>query len=98
MPGPFSLGTPGALEGAYEQAGFREIDVRMVEAPLRFESAAECVRFERESFGALHAMLAGVSEQERDEAWAEIERELRRFETPDGFVGPCELLVGAATK
>jgi ubiquinone/menaquinone biosynthesis C-methylase UbiE len=98
MPGPFSLGTPGTLEGAYEQAGFREIDVRMVEAPLRFESAAECVRFERESFGALHAMLAGVSEQERDEAWAEIERELRRFETPDGFVGPCELLVGAATK
>jgi SAM-dependent methyltransferase len=97
-PGPFSLGTPGALEAAYEQAGFRDVDVRTVEAPLHFNSAAECVRFERESFGALHAMLAGVSEQERDEAWVEIERELRQFETPDGFVGHCELLVGAATK
>jgi ubiquinone/menaquinone biosynthesis C-methylase UbiE len=98
MPGPFSLGTPGTLEAAYEQAGFREIDVRTIEAPVRFSSAAECVRFERESFGALHAMLTGVSEQGQDQAWAEIEQELRQFETPDGFVGPCELLVGAATK
>jgi hypothetical protein len=86
------------LETAYDEAGFREIEVRTVEAPVRFSSAAECVRFERESFGALHAMLAGVPEQERQEAWAEIEEELKQFEGPDGFDGPCELLVGAATK
>jgi hypothetical protein len=43
-------------------------------------------------------MLAAVPEDERGGAWAEIEEELRRFEGPDGFVGPCELLVGAATK
>ena len=30
--------------------------------------------------------------------WTEIEKELRRFEGPDGFVGPCELLVGAARR
>ncbi len=98
LPGPFSLGARGVLEAAYEEAGFREIEVRAVQAPVRFRSAAECVRFERESFGALHAMLAGVSEEEREEAWTEIEQELRRFESPDAFVGPCELLVGAATK
>ena len=98
LPGPFSLGQPGVLEGAYEEAGFHEAEVRAVNAPVRFSSAADCVRFERESFGALHAMLAGVPEAERQEAWAEIEDELRRFEGPEGFVGPCELLVGAATK
>ena len=98
LPGPFSLGQPGALEAAYEEAGFREPEVRAVDAPVRFSSAAECVRFERESFGALHAMLATVPEDERAEAWAEIEEELRQFEGPEGFVGPCELLVGAATK
>ena len=97
LPGPFSLGRPGALEAAYEQAGFGEIEVRAVDAPLRFPSAADCLRFERESFGALHTMLAGVSEAEREGAWAEIEEALRQFEGPDGFVGPCELLVGAAT-
>ena len=98
LPGPFSLGQPGALEATYEEAGFREPEVRAVDAPVRFSSAAECVRFERESFGALHAMLAAVPEDERHQVWAEIEEELRQFEGPDGFVGPCELLVGAATK
>jgi SAM-dependent methyltransferase len=97
LPGPFSLGQPGALEAAYESAGFASVDVRAIDAPLRFASASECVRFERESFGALHAMLAGVSEADRELAWAEIEDALGRFEGPDGFVGPCELLVGAAT-
>jgi ubiquinone/menaquinone biosynthesis C-methylase UbiE len=97
LPGPFSLGQPGVLEAAYEQAGFAEVELRAVDASLRFPSAADCLRFERESFGALHAMLAGVSEEEREQAWAEIEQELRQFEGPDGFVGPCELLVGAAT-
>jgi ubiquinone/menaquinone biosynthesis C-methylase UbiE len=98
LPGPFSLGQPGVLEAAYEEAAFQEAEVRAVDAPVRFPSAAECVRFERESFGALHAMLAGVPEDERQRVWAEIEDELRQFEGPDGFVGPCELLVGAATK
>ena len=98
LPGPFSLGQRGALEAAYEQAGFRECEVRVVDAPVRFSSAAECVRFERDSFGALHAMLAPVPEEERSDVWAEIEEELRQFEGPEGFVGPCELLVGAATR
>ena len=88
LPGPFSLGQPGALEAAYEEAGFREPEVRAVDAPVRFSSAAECVRFERESFGALHAMLAAVPEDERREAWAEIEEELHRFEGPKASSGP----------
>lgn len=98
LPGPFSLGQPGVLEAAYDEAGFGEVEVRTVQAPVRFSSAAECVRFERESFGALHAMLAGVPEHERQEAWFEIESELGRFEGPHGFEGPCELLVAAGTK
>jgi ubiquinone/menaquinone biosynthesis C-methylase UbiE len=98
VPGPFSLGPPGALAAAYKAVGFREVEVQTVKAPVRFASTAECVRFERESFGALHAMLADVGERERELAWAEIEAGLRQFEGPDGFVGPCELLVGAATK
>ena len=98
IPGPFSLGQPGALEAAYEEAGFGDIEVRSVDAPVRFSSAAECVRFERESFGALHQMLAGLDEAGREAAWEEIESELRRFEGPGGFEGPCELLVAAGTK
>src|SRR5882757_5428463 len=65
QPGPFSLGGSGVLEEAYKKAGFRDIQVRVVPSPLRLPSAADCVRFERESFGALHQMLAGVPEPER---------------------------------
>lgn len=98
LPGPFSLGGPGVLETAYRSAGFRDVEVRVVDAPVHFASAADCVRFERDSFGALHAMLAGLRPGERDEAWLEIEQALRRYEGPQGFVGPCELLVGTATR
>jgi SAM-dependent methyltransferase len=97
QPGPFSFGSAGVLEDAYAQAGFSEVEVRRVNAPLRMASASECVRFERESFGALHQMLAGLGESERDEVWSEIESELSQYETADGFEGPCELLVAAGT-
>jgi hypothetical protein len=30
------------------------------------------------------------------ETWAEIEDALTQFEGPEGFVGPCELLVATA--
>jgi ubiquinone/menaquinone biosynthesis C-methylase UbiE len=98
QPGPFSLGTPGVLEEAYKQAGFHDIQTRIVSAPLHLSSAEECGRFERESFGALHQMLAGLSEAERASVWEEIASALRQFETADGFVGPCEMLVAVGAK
>jgi SAM-dependent methyltransferase len=98
QPGPFSLGGPGVLQAALEQAGFRDVTVHAVNAPLRLPSAAECVRFEQESFGALHQMLSPVPADERPAVWKEIGEALRRFETADGFVGPCELLVAGAAR
>jgi SAM-dependent methyltransferase len=97
QPGPFSL-AGDALADALTQAGFHDVRVETIAAPLRLPSAAECLRFEQESFGALHQMLAGLGDEGRDAAWAEIESELRRFEGPDGFEGPCELLVGVGVK
>ena len=98
QPGPFSLGGPGVLENAFLAAGLRDVQIRLVRAPLRLGSAQECVRFEKESFGALHQMLSTLDPAQRDAAWAEIERELRAFEGPAGFEGPCELVVAVGTK
>jgi len=98
QPGPFSLGSPETLEAAYQRAGFRDVMVTAVSAPLRMSSAADCVRFQQESFGALHQMLSGLSDNEREAAWEEVEHELQQFEGPDGFVGPCELLIAVGTK
>ena len=98
QPGPFSLGGPGVIEDLYTRAGFHDVEVRRVSAPLRMASVAECLRFERESFGALHQMLSGLDEPEREDAWDEIERELSQFDTSGGFEGPCELIVAAGTR
>lgn len=98
QPGPFSLGTPGVLEEAFESAGLRDVHSQVLSAPLRLPSAAECVRFERESFGALHQMLSGLNDAQKGAAWSEIEQELERFEGPDGFEGPCELVIGSGAK
>ena len=98
MPGPFSLGAPGVAEAAYERAGLVDVTVTRVESPVRMASAGECVQFERDSFGALHQMLAHVTDEERAAAWREIEETLEQFDGPDGFVGPCEMLVISGTR
>ncbi|MCW8950947.1 MAG: methyltransferase domain-containing protein [Sedimenticola sp.] len=98
QPGPFSLGAEGVLERVFTEAGLVNIETIRIDAPVRLESAAECLRFEKESFGALHQMLAGLSKQEQEEAWDEIEQALKAYENEDGFSGPCEMVVVVGTK
>jgi SAM-dependent methyltransferase len=98
QPGPFSLGAPGVLEDQLAKAGFRDIETRRVAAPVKLTSATECVRFEKESFGALHQMLAGLDEASRSAAWAEIEQKLGEFDGLSGFEGPCEVIVAVGVK
>lgn len=98
QPGPFSLGADGAIQYLFERAGLERVEVHKLDAPLRLPSAAECLRFEQESFGALHQMLAGLDEAGRAEAWAEIESALAQFEGNEGFAGPCEMLVAVGTR
>jgi ubiquinone/menaquinone biosynthesis C-methylase UbiE len=99
QPGPFSLGSPGVLEAAYQKAGFHHTQLRVVAAPLHMPSAAEFVRFARESFGALHQMLSSIgSEAEREDVWNEIEGQMKQFEGAGGFEGPCELILGVGVK
>ncbi|MDQ2750564.1 MAG: class I SAM-dependent methyltransferase [Actinomycetota bacterium] len=97
QPGPFSLGSPGVLQEVLARAGFADVEIHTVPSPLLLPSAADCVRFERESFGALHQMLTGLDEAGRAAAWQEITAQLQAFDGPEGFVGPCEMLVAAAT-
>lgn len=98
QPGPFSLGDSTVLARRLIDAGFRDVRIERIDAPVRLHSAMECLQFEQESFGALHQMLAGLSANEQDDAWAEIEEALGQFEQDGQFEGPCEMLVAAATK
>jgi hypothetical protein len=94
QPGPFSLGGAGVLEEAFRKAGFVDVHSRVVAAPVRLPSAAQCVRFEQESFGALHQMLASLDGEAQAAAWQEIAVRLAPFEHDGRFEGPCELVIG----
>ena len=98
QPGPFSLGDEGVLDKTFTEAGFINVRSKVVNAPVVMSSAKDCVRFEYESFAALHQMLEGLSIEEKATAWQEIEDELSVFETESGFSGPCELVVGVGQK
>ncbi|MGZ5189505.1 MAG: class I SAM-dependent methyltransferase [Flavisolibacter sp.] len=98
QPGPFSLGADGIIEKAFSDAGFANVKSERVNSPLELSSAKECVKFEKESFGALHQMLSSLSDSEKESVWQEIETELQKFETDNGFVGPCEMVVAVGEK
>ncbi len=98
QPGPFSLGPPGVLAAHFEKAGFSDIRERVVQAPLRFSSTEECLKWRREASGTMQQMLSGLDEVEREAMWAEIAAALSRFETAEGFVSPCELIVCSAAR
>jgi SAM-dependent methyltransferase len=94
QPGPFSLGGEGVLEGAFREANFQNIQAHKLSAPLRMSSAAECIRFERESFGAFNQMMAHLAREEREAIWDEAQVAMKVFEHPNGFEAPCEPIVG----
>ena len=86
------------MEETLRRAGFIEVTAHAVQTRLKLASAAECARFERESFGALGQMLAALPPAEQDAAWDEIEQELGAFENAGGFEAGTELMIGAGTK
>lgn len=98
QPGPFSLGAPGVLSGCLEAAGYRDVRETVLEAPLRFASANECVRWRREASGTMQQMLTGLDEEAKEKIWEEVEEALQPFETEGKFESPCELLLCSAAK
>lgn len=98
QPGPFSLGDPAVLTQLLVDAGFKDVQIKRINAPVQMDCYKECVRFEKESFGALHQMMATLDEEQQEEVWQEITSALEQFQGPDGFEGPCELLVASGRK
>ncbi|MGI9570451.1 MAG: class I SAM-dependent methyltransferase, partial [Desulfobulbia bacterium] len=98
QPGPFSLGTPGVLAEKLASAGFNDVREQVIDAPLQFSSAEECVKWRREASGTMNQMLSGLDDNSKEKLWNEIVDAMKKFETPQGFVSPCELLICSAVK
>ena len=97
--GAFALGGPGVLEDAYRRAAFFDVAVHVVNIQRRFASTTDAIRMMKEFFAPfVHDLMNELSAAERELAWSEIERQLGRFDSPDGFEIPSEVLIGVGTK
>jgi len=98
QPGPFSLGGDGVIEDLFSKAGLTDVQVKAVDAPVILDSAQDCLRFEQESFGAMHQMLSSLDEPGKKAAWFEVGETLSKFENDGEFRGPCVMLAAVGTK
>jgi len=94
----FSLGNPDVLRETFRTSGFADIAAHAVPTRASFSSAAEAVQTTMDSFPGLRHLMNQLSEPERKQAWADIQRELSQYESPNGFEAPGEVLIGVGTK
>ena len=98
-PRAFALAAQGVLEDIYRQAGFHDAAVQAVGLRRHFACTADAIGALKEfSPFFLRDLMAKLSDAERELAWSEIERQLGKFQTPDGLEVPGEALIGVGAK
>jgi ubiquinone/menaquinone biosynthesis C-methylase UbiE len=93
-----SLGQPGLMARLLAEAGFVDIDVRPVAAPMHLPSRSTYIDFAKSAGQPVMALLAPLSAAAQAAAWHDIEQGLDRYGTPGGWVGPNELLLCTGTR
>jgi len=92
----FALSEPGVLENAFRDGGFPDVAVHTVDKQHRFPpSALEVIR---RKDSRLSEPIVKLPDTECEQAWAEVEQQTRRFEGPNGWEFPGEVLIGVGTK
>jgi SAM-dependent methyltransferase len=96
--GLLSLGRPGLMSALLHEAGFTAVEVRTLSAPFIVPRCEDYVDFIRSAGSPVMALLKPLPAAAREAAWADIAGQLDRFTTPQGWVGPNELLLCAGVK
>ena len=96
--GLLSLGRPGLIAALMREAGFTAIDVRTLSAPFAVPRCEDYVDFIRSAGTPVITLLKPLPAAAREAAWADIAEQLGRFTTPQGWVGPNELLLCTGVK
>ena len=97
-PWMYALGDSGALENVYRSSGFMNVSTHKISIRRQFPSAADAVGNMRKGVGDFKELLNQLNEADREPVWAEIEEQFRRFEGPNGFEIPGEVLIGVGMK
>jgi len=89
----FSLGEPGLMDKLLAGAGFEQVQVREMAAPMRLPGVAHYIDFIRSSGSPILQILAPLSAGAQAAAWADMAGELERFTGAGGWEGPNVLLL-----
>jgi ubiquinone/menaquinone biosynthesis C-methylase UbiE len=93
----FALGETAVLENTFRESGLRDVTVRAQSIHRHFSSTAEAIRRLKET-AILRGPIEKLGEAEREQAWAEIERQFGQLEAANGIDVPGEFLIGVGTK
>lgn len=96
--GLLSLGQPGRTDALFKSAGFCDVATTAVDAPFRLPSVDHYLAFIRSSASPILQILGPLDGAAADAAWSEIRERLLIFTTPEGWVGPNELLLTAGRR
>lgn len=92
-----SLGAPGLMQQLLDAAGFVDVEVQTLSAPLVLPSADAYIDFVRASGSPLIQLLAPLPAAAQIAAWDDMKEQLERFNGSDGWRGPNELLLCSAS-
>ncbi|WP_406855318.1 class I SAM-dependent methyltransferase [Alsobacter sp. KACC 23698] len=93
-----SLGKPGHIDELFRQAGFQHVATTRLNAPFRAPAVGRYLEFVRSAAGPILEILETLDAAGREAAWCDIEEQLRIYDTPEGWVGPNQLLLTAGRK
>ncbi len=93
-----SLGQPGLMQSLLAAAGFSDIHVLALDAPMRLPTVQHYIDFVQTAGLPIMALLAPLPLAAQRAAWQDIETQLQRFSSAAGWLGPNELLLCSATR
>jgi len=91
--GLLSLGRSGHLHELFVRAGFRDVTTARIASPMKLPSAAHYVRFLQGAAGPVRSLIERLDAPVQAAAWTKMEAAMAQYETPDGWLGPKELLL-----
>jgi hypothetical protein len=93
----FSLGEAKVLESTFKEGSLRDVTARAMSFNRHFSSTAEMIQRLKET-ALLRGPIEKLAAADREQAWAEIERELSKLQGPNGIEIPGEFLIGVGKK
>jgi hypothetical protein len=95
-PGPFTLADPDVIRSVFADAGYRDVSVEDVAAPMWFgEDADDAYRLVS---GLMGWMLDGLDEAGRGQALDDLRSTISRHETAEGVLYESATWIARATR